>query len=443
VWLLPVLSAVSSTTARVYYRLTVSGADVPARGPVLLVANHPNSLIDPMMVAAGAGRPVRFLAKAPLFEAPQSRWLVRAAGAIPVYRRVDNPELVGENVDMFRAVYAELAAGAAIGLFPEGRSHSDPSLSPLKTGAARIALGAAAETGEPFPIIPVGLVFRRKDVFRSKALVLRGKPVLWDDLAGRDVSDRDTVLELTERIESAMRQLTVNLVRWEDQPIVECAEAVWTAEYGESPDPGSKLRRLEQTTAILNSVRETDDDRTGARVVREIRGFRRRLDLLGLAPAHLDETSDVPTAVRWSVGRLYLLGPPVIAVAAVGWAAFWIPYRAIVLLMRRLSLPEDQRSTYKLLCGMGLYAVWLAVLVAVATLVSGPWWGLVAAILLPVVGLVGLWVRERWTVSWRNIRRFFLVRSQRRLIARLKEERKELAAQLKVLYERWAATGPG
>ena len=367
--------------------------------------------------------------------------MVRAAGAIPVYRQVDDPDRVGENVDMFRAVYAELAGGSAIGIFPEGRSHSDPSLSRLKTGAARIALGAASKTGHAFPIIPVGLVFRRKDVFRSRAFILRGNPVAWDDLAGRDVTDRESVLQLTERIEGAMRRLTINLRRWEDQPIVECAEAVWTAEFGESADPKARLRRLEVTTAVLENLRECDDDTTGVQIVRAVRGFRRRLDLLGLEPKHLDASPDVSTAARWSLSRLYLLGPPLLAVAAVGWAAFWAPYKATGLLMAKLALPDDQRSTYQLLCGMGFYATWLLVVVAAAAVAGGLWWGLGAAVVMPVVGLVGLWVRERWWATWREIKRFFLMRSRRRVILQLKEERVALAAQLKGLYDRWAAVG--
>ena len=62
-----------------------------------------------------------------------------------------------------------LASGAAVALFPEGISHSEPSLAPLKTGAARIALGAAPRAGGAFPIVPIGLVFRAKEIFRSEA----------------------------------------------------------------------------------------------------------------------------------------------------------------------------------------------------------------------------------------------------------------------------------
>ena len=85
---MPVLQAlfpaVSRIGAFVYYRIRYAGEGVPRAGPVLLVANHPNSLLDPMVVVAAARRRVRFLAKAPLFDDPKTRWLVQSAGAIPV-----------------------------------------------------------------------------------------------------------------------------------------------------------------------------------------------------------------------------------------------------------------------------------------------------------------------------------------------------------------------
>ena len=141
-WLLPVLSGLCWLVSRVFYRLSVDGPTIPPGGPVLLVANHPNSLIDPVIVAGVTGRRVRFLAKAPLFTDSKIGWMVKAAGAIPVYRKQDDPSAMGQNRDVFEAVIGELAAGAAIGIFPEGISHSEPSLAVLRTGTARMALGA-------------------------------------------------------------------------------------------------------------------------------------------------------------------------------------------------------------------------------------------------------------------------------------------------------------
>ena len=121
-----------------------------------------------------------------------------------------------------------------MGIFPEGISHSDASIAPLKTGAARMALGAFAVTNEPFPIVPVGLVFRRKDIFRSAAHVIVGTEVSWSDLASRGVDDQEAVRELTGRIGDALRGVTVNLEQWADQPIAECAVRIWEAAFEEA-----------------------------------------------------------------------------------------------------------------------------------------------------------------------------------------------------------------
>ena len=157
-WLLPVFSRVASAAARIFYRLTVAGGSVPATGPVLLVANHPNSLVDPALVVAVARRPVRFLAAAPVFDDPKVGWLIKAAGSIPVYRRHETPADMSKNRQMFEAVFEELGRGAAVGIFPEGVSHSEPSLVDLKTGAARIALGTREYRGINPVIVPVGMV---------------------------------------------------------------------------------------------------------------------------------------------------------------------------------------------------------------------------------------------------------------------------------------------
>jgi 1-acyl-sn-glycerol-3-phosphate acyltransferase len=450
-WLLPVLPAVARAAAFVYYRIRHAGEPVPRTGPVLLVANHPNSLLDPMLVVAAARRHVRFLAKAPLFRDPKTAWLVKGAGAIPVYRRTDDPAEVGRNVDAFEAVYAELARGAAVGIFPEGLSHSEPALAPLKTGAARMALGAAALTSAPVHIVPVGLVFRQKDVFRSEALAVTGAPVVWDDLAPRGADDAEAVRDLTQRIAVALAGVTLNLEQWADRPLVECAVRIWETEQQVAPNPGARLRRLETTTRLLATVRRTQDAE-GMLLARDVERFRGRLDPLGLRPADLSADVSAPRGVRWSAGKLYLLAPFLLLVAVAGWALFLVPYRVTGWIVDRVRLKVDERSTWKMLVGMGVYAVWVAAVTAVTAVaaggaVAGAWRavgaGLAVLLGMPVIGMVGLVVRERWRGAARDVRRFFLMRSRGDLVAALRTERHHLAARLQALYDAHVATSPG
>ena len=111
---------------------------VPAAGPVLLAINHPNNLIDSLVVGAVLDRKVHYLATAALFRHPLLARFLLACGAIPVYRRTDDPTQMSRNEDAFRAVHAALAEGAAVGIFPEGVSHSEPSIVPRNSSSKAI-----------------------------------------------------------------------------------------------------------------------------------------------------------------------------------------------------------------------------------------------------------------------------------------------------------------
>lgn len=81
-----VITRVFAWAAAKFYQLDVRGAKVPD-GAVLVVANHPNALIDPVIIFRTAGRVVRPLAKEPLFHHPVIGPMLKALGGLPVYRR--------------------------------------------------------------------------------------------------------------------------------------------------------------------------------------------------------------------------------------------------------------------------------------------------------------------------------------------------------------------
>ena len=437
-WLAPAFSLVANTAARIYYRLTVAGERVPSRGPVLLVANHPNSLLDPLLVCAAARRPVRFLAKAPLFTDRKTGWMVRAVSAIPLYRRQDDPAQMGRNTDAFSAAFDALGRGSAVGIFPEGKSHSEPSIVAHKTGAARIALGARAASGTRVPIVPVGLVFYDKATFRSAALVVVGAPVPWDGAEDRGAEDPEAVRELTERIDEALRQVTLNLDRWEDRPLVETAVAIWDAEWQSNPDRAARVQRLEATTRILADLR-SEPDPAGEALVRDVRAHRRRLARLGLSPGWLGARADLATGLRWAVSWYLVVMPIAVLLGVAGFLFFFPPYRLTGRVVDRLRLDTDVRSTWKLLLGAAIYATWLLVLAAAMGIGLGVWAVPLTLFGAPVVGMVGLRIRERWRGAWSDARRFFLLRSRRALTAALREEQRALAHRLKALYQERAA----
>src|SRR5712691_2296277 len=105
---------------------------VPARGPILLCVNHPNNLIDSLIVGAVMRRKVHYLTTAALFRNPLMARFLLACGAIPVYRRQDDPRHMERNVDAFAACYAAFAYGRLVAIYPEGTTHAEARVQRIK-----------------------------------------------------------------------------------------------------------------------------------------------------------------------------------------------------------------------------------------------------------------------------------------------------------------------
>lgn len=206
------MGAFAGVLVRIFSRrIEVEGAgNIPPSTPIVLVANHLNGLVDGLLLMATLRRYPRFLGKATLFSILPLWPFLKLAGVVPVYRAQDNAG-TDRNAGTFRTCRQLLAHRGMVALFPEGVSHNELELQPLKTGASRIALGAAVDDGvEDVVILPVGLAYDEKARFRSRALVRVGPPVAvarWAEDYRRD--DHRAVVELT-----ALRQ-AFDVYSWE------------------------------------------------------------------------------------------------------------------------------------------------------------------------------------------------------------------------------------
>ena len=210
---------------RVYYRsIQVKGLDhFPKHGPVLLVANHPNSLVDPALLIHLLSRPIHFGARHRLFAGPL-RPILEAFGAIAVVRAQDDPRSMRRNLEAIDRYAALLRDGCVTAIFPEGLSQDDSHMVPIKRGAARIALQAesASDFKLGLTILPVGLQFEPRRRFRADAFVRFGEGFAIADLAALHAENRrQAVRELTERIDVTLKKLTFHVESAESVPLVE------------------------------------------------------------------------------------------------------------------------------------------------------------------------------------------------------------------------------
>lgn len=418
----PFIRFLAHATCRLFYRVDRVGRSLPD-GAVLLLPNHPNALLDPIVIWTTAGRDVRFLAKSTLFHGPLAP-LVAGAGAIPVYRRLDQGANVSRNTEAFAAVDAALAAGDTVCVFPEGISHSTGRLVALRTGAARMAL-SAERAGTRVSLVPVGLNFERKTAFRSRVTVVYGKAFSCTDLAGQG-AEPDPVRALTDRIAGHMRLLLVEADPAGDAALVDRVDRLYAAARRAPLAADERIARRRVIAGGIEQLRANDPQRYEDILLR-LRRYDERLGRFGLRDRHLDWDISPTLAVRFAVREL-VLAVVLLPLSFSALAAFAVPYQLTGLAARRATNEPDVAATAKVIAGVVIYGAWLAALGTLSWWLAWPRLALLLLPLLLVLGVAGLFAIERETAVADAVRAWLLLRRTGATTReRLRRRRSELA----------------
>ncbi|MEK7370254.1 MAG: lysophospholipid acyltransferase family protein, partial [candidate division NC10 bacterium] len=379
-----------------YRRIEVVGSErLPARGPLIVAANHQNALVDPLLLIAAIPRRLVPLAKAPLFRLPVIGALARWAGAIPVERPQDAPGQPIDNEAMFAQAVARLRQDEAILIFPEGVSQPDPKLMPLRTGAARLLLQAAAATGGPVTLVPVGLVYHEPGAFRlGRAWVLIGEPVPTADCVLLHAREPEAAArQLTERLAQALRARIVQAEDRDTLRLLAILEAMGRAEApGSAEDAAARTAWMQRTLRAYRTLRPLAPARV-ARFREEVERHAKDLELAGLTGLEPAGPATARAARRHALreGASLLLGLPL---AAWGIASHALPYQATRLAVGALRPAPDVEATSKILAGLLFYPLaWIAE-GWVARRLGGGW--------LLALFLVALLPAGFFALSWRE-----------------------------------------
>jgi 1-acyl-sn-glycerol-3-phosphate acyltransferase len=367
---------------------------------VIFVLNHPNGLVDPVFILCLAPRRVSFLAKSTLFRMPVIGYLVRALEAIPVYRRQDAGEDTSRNRETFEKCRALLKRGGTIAICPEGVSHNEPRLLPLKTGAARIALAAAAG-GKAFDlkIVPAGLYYTSKTTFRSAALLYFGEPVGVEPvtLEASGEPPREAVRALSDRIEAALRQVVLNAEHEEALATISRAERIFSSVDQEAQEGGSLTRELHLRRRFIEGYafhRARSFQRLAALEAR-IRRYEEELKQAGLDLEDLSASSASSGSVaRYALMRLlpFLLLSPL---ATAGALLHYPAYRLAGFFATKFSQEaDDVVSTIKIIAAMLLFPLTWVGIAAVCYALTGWKTALAALLLTPLAGYAAILFSE-------------------------------------------------
>ncbi|MCZ7647730.1 MAG: 1-acyl-sn-glycerol-3-phosphate acyltransferase [Planctomycetota bacterium] len=379
--------------ARLYYpRIEIGdAARIPRDGPVLFAANHPNSMLDPVVVGVTAGRPVRYLAKAPLFDVPVLGALLRALGMIPAYRAQDAAD-VTKNAGSLDAGADLLAQGEALGIFPEGLTHDAPQVAMVRSGAARIAMRALEKGARNLKIVPLGINYQDKERFRSAVWVRVGEPIDAAEWLLRHENDgRKAMRALTRELERQLKNLTVHLDHAAWAPLLPDLEALVPPSKEVAAHPAAPLLLRKRIAGAINYFMAADLGRA-EEAIDEIAAFRERVGAAGLR-------IDSP-ALRYRGAALFfrLLWTPILLLAGLlpallGFVHHFVPFSVVRLLAPKLQTPgRTTVSLARLGLGLPIYAAWYAAVVWfwLAQTAFRPWAVWTWTALMPFAGLAAL-----------------------------------------------------
>jgi 1-acyl-sn-glycerol-3-phosphate acyltransferase len=428
--------------AGVYYCVERVGPDLP-EGPVLIAANHPNMLMDPLLVLKVAGRRVRVLAKAPLFEIPIFGHVLRSLDSLPLYRVQDDPDLLHRNKLAFQEAGKTLRAGESLLTFPEGKSHTSPALARLKTGAARMALAAEEGSGWRLgvKVVPLGLTYHRKHRFRSRVVAALGRPIIVAEWRAAYEADRvAAVRSLTAAIARGLEEQTLNLADESDRELVETAELLYArarreARWRERQALQTRLPRLQRFAQLFAWLRAADPERY-EELARRVGSYQERLKQLGSGDADVPPRYEAGRVVRYVARQGVALGLG-LPLAALGTVAWYLPYFVSGLVCRLLRPEIETVATARLLAGVIAYPVAYLGWILLAAWAGGAGAAALTGLALPLLGFVTLSYRRRREEVREDVRTFLQVVRRPTLREWLASERLALAAQLDELEAEW------
>ncbi len=235
-------------------------------GPLLLAGNHPNTLMDPLLAAVNRHQPIAFLAKSTFFKNPVSRAILESGNSIPIYRRQDADTdtgpatpaaLAAQNEAVFGRCYDYLSRGGTIMIFPEGTSVSERRLRPLKTGAARIALGAEARHGFKLGlrVVPVATNYFDPSRFRSDVLLNVAPPIAVAAYAAAYAQDPEAAAEqLTAAIREALERRLVITRDTAEDAFVQQIERTFGSHLNPDDDPATLYDNFQLSQTLLQAL---------------------------------------------------------------------------------------------------------------------------------------------------------------------------------------------
>ncbi|CAH0489342.1 unnamed protein product [Peronospora farinosa] len=421
----------------------------PREGPVILCPNHPNMLVDAILVMTEVvryGRNPYVWAKGSLFSNPIASFVLKRFGAVPVYRprRNENSladvdsdmtpeELEAANRTMFQYTWRVLDGGNVMVLFPEGTSYTAPKMLSLRTGVVRVAIGFAKHYDKPIPIVPLGLNYFNKDHFRSQVTLEFGPPmIITPDMVQHEdfQNDEHTVVKhLTLELGERMRDVTLNA---SDFTTIHAARMMRRL-YLNTPgtiDANKEVRLTQYIINMLEKKPQDDEQKEQIAMIRDkVLRYKEQLEKLRLK----DQEVNLPVPKEQSLLQLFLeriMYLLVLIPLATPGLLLNFPYYFIGTKMNSLAGFVESKSMFKIFAAGVLVPLHWVLLFLATWYFLGSSYAYTLAVGLPLLLYSHIRVLEESRSIAENVYFLFNITAHADQVAVLRKERELLAEEV-------------
>ena len=330
-------------------------------GPQLSVSNHFGGFADALIQAYALDRVPRFIARDVIWRYPVAKQGMELVRAIPTHKPEDKGP--AGNDHMFSSTYEALGEDDLVMIFPEGITVDDPSIARVKTGVARIALGARASGVKGIQIIPSGIHYDDKATLRSKVWVNVGVPLDLDANIGNyvepgaaeDASNRDAVRALTADIESRLRRSAPDYADWEEERALTAAASIALRSVPNAPidvDFGDE-------SDVANVLAQRSQDVKGT-IVDAVDRYTADLEAVGLNDQQIATTHRSRRTFFWRIIWNLIVGIVLLPFALLGLAINFVPF-FLLWLIGRVKMDPAMAATVKPASAILLFSITWAI----------------------------------------------------------------------------------
>lgn len=441
-----ILKSISKPALNVYFKnIHIEGKEhLPKEGPFLIVANHPSSFLDPVSIAVLVKQKISFLAKGVMFKNKVIGSILRGLNMVAIHRAEDNPGMLSNNENVFKECYKKLSENGAIMIFPEGTSEMERRLRKIKTGAARIALGAEKENNYSLDvkIIPVGLNYSKSSRFRSELTLLIGKPInVLDYKTEYQKNEIDGAKQLTQKIETEIRNLIIAIDKQEYDELIERVESIYKSKLIKLADnqENKNVVQIKISQGIVNAVKhfQQNEPLLFDNIKFKIDRYFQKLEKTNLSDKSIGQKKRKENLLIYILKSVLMLafGFPI---WLFGMINSYIPYK--LPRMIALSITDSEAFYGALLMSLGtiFFVIFYSLeVVLIGYIFHSPLITLLYAISLPLTGFFTIFYSRfarKLYFNWQLVSKFY---SKQQLVTEIMEERRNIISELESIREKF------